>query len=183
MLQAALLTQTLQRAPYLFNAAASSNVLKKRKRGTGTPAEASLEQTYPDLGVQKLLQDQGDIWISDPRTLIRAGNALEQSLPEHCDNVVRIYLALNHLDQNHETIMILRRIHCVAFSQLHPKGHKIEDITSRILRTGSFFTDKDKGDIKQRVYKFLQFGYKWQKIIDQCRGFYGALCVLGKGYL
>lgn len=93
--------------------------------------------------------------------------------------MVRIYGAMKRIGQSNEANNILKRMHCVAFSELHPKGRNIDDITSRIYKS-TVVEGEDQNKVRDKVYKILQAGYKWQTVIHRCKERPGVLCVLGK---
>lgn len=197
--KANLLTKAHQKAPRLFNATTSpvSCGKRKRRRRPSTITEQSdsqsnrasttiLLKSYPDSKVQQLLKAHGALWRSKSLSILQNWEQACSS-SSHPNSTVRIYAALEQIDQRDETNNILQRILCVAFSELHRKGRNVEEITLQI-RDSQVVECNDLDKVKARVYKILQAGYKWQKIVHLCRTSSGRerssgiLYILGKSW-
>ena len=181
-----LLSKIQRKAPYLFNAVVSSPSPKKRKRKGKArsvtrereSSAAALQESYPDPNIEKSLQSEGKAWSLDPLGSLEGWDR-SGALSSHPDSMVRIYGVLNQGIQKNFTNIILKRIHCVTFCQLHEKRRKVDDIATRIHESLNV-AGEDKEYIKQKIYKILETGYKWQKIVSACESLPGVLCLLGK---
>lgn len=189
--KARVLQQAYKEAPQLFNTAVPIDLLNNRKRRRSDVINRqvkSLVESYSDPVVKELLNAHGAQWQSKPLSILHVreqGNLRQRH--GHQSSFVRIYTALNQIDQKDAANNILKRILCIGFSQLHEKGRKVEDITAQIL-AAKVIRCSDPNVVTQKVYGILRIGRKWQKIIDACsttssRDSSGIVYILGKHYM
>ncbi|KJZ68661.1 hypothetical protein HIM_11946 [Hirsutella minnesotensis 3608] len=174
-----LLGQLFAKAPQLF----SDPVRQSRKKHTETRYRNSqpyrsrkveeLEKTYPCPITQRLLGDSSlHSCLRDPAA--------------QTDTYVRIFIAVEQSDRGIALNQLLKRLHCFALAQIHPKGAPIEPIVERIKHHVG-----DVQNINQKIYNLLWVGRQWSKIAETMGAvttqdrpsdrLLGVLCLLGSG--
>lgn len=97
---------------------------------------------------------------------------------------VRIFLAIERVDQNIEIQQLIQRVCCYVLAQLHIKGTSVDQIVSEVQNALPLAQNA-----KNKVYRFLHIGSKWVEILELFASITGVarqqltglLCLLQSG--
>lgn len=79
-----------------------------------------LRQSYPDLKLQRRLEEEGEAWITKPLSVLDYEPRSNSPQSSPCP-AVRIYSSWSHFDEQIATHQLLKRIYCVGFVELYGK--------------------------------------------------------------
>ena len=115
---------------------------------------------YLNINFQKLLKVHGEEWYLRPFSFLAHWNA------KHNDFIVRLYITVEQIN-NRSTNRLMKQILCLALTELHQKGIKIDNLMSQIYNSKKLKTCY-KNNIQKNFYHIFKTEIKWKHIIVIC---------------